>query len=141
MSWTSFSIYLKSQNKFWNLKILFKSEKNIISEKLFQRRTSQSGSMWVYQTLSHDKLEYKHMAPLCRIHVWNKFSDRIILFQMYIKFSNFKTCFEISNKFKGSSRHRSFLHAIFFYVRSLIRLCQISGNVKNVFNSSWASQV
>jgi hypothetical protein len=28
------------------------------------------------------------------------FSDRIILFQIEIKFSNFKTQFEISNKFK-----------------------------------------
>ena len=41
-----------------------------------------------------------HMTPLWGFPVWNKFSDRIFFFQIYIKFSNFKTRFEISNKFK-----------------------------------------
>ena len=53
--------------------------------------------VFVYLTLSCDKLEYTHMAPLQRVHVWNKFSDGIILFQIWIKFSNFKTWFKISN--------------------------------------------
>ena len=29
----------------------------------------RSGAMCVYSTLSHDKFEYTHMAPLCSVHV------------------------------------------------------------------------
>ena len=88
----------------WNLKPVLKFEnliwiweKFILSVIFFQTWTTQSRSMCLYSTLSCDKLEYTHMAPLLRIHVWNKFSYWIILFQIEIKFSNFRTRFEISN--------------------------------------------
>jgi hypothetical protein len=73
--------------------------------------------MCVYSSLSCGKVEYMHIAPLRRVHVWNRFSDRIILFQIEIKFSNFKIRFEISKfdlRFQinsnGFSRDRSFGH-------------------------------
>ena len=49
--------------------------------------------MCVYSTSSLDKLEYTHMAPLHRVHVGNKFSDRIKLktlsyFNYIFKFQN-----------------------------------------------------
>jgi hypothetical protein len=51
--------------------------------------------MCMYSSLSRDKLEYTHIAPLHGVHVCNKFSDRLKPFQIWIKFSNFKTWFEI----------------------------------------------
>ena len=53
-----------------------------MSEKLFQTWTPWSG---VYSTLSYDKLDYFHMAPLHRDH---EFSDVVKLFQIQIKFRN-----------------------------------------------------
>ena len=81
----------------WNLKIWFKSKKKILSENPFQTWTVRSGVMCTYSTLSHDKLDYTHMAPLF-INVWSWYTDLI---------NNFKTWFDISNKF---SRDRSFGH-------------------------------
>ena len=52
-----------------------------------------------------------HMAPLCRSHVWNKFSDRTILFQMEIIFSNSIWDFKYLNA-NGFSKNRSFGHFI-----------------------------
>ena len=42
------------------------------SENLFQTGTLGSGAMCMYSSLSHDKVEYTHIAPLRRVHVWNK---------------------------------------------------------------------
>ena len=55
MSWKSIWIYLKSQNKFWNLKIWFKSENP--AWKFISNMDLQSGSMCMYSTLSFDKIE------------------------------------------------------------------------------------
>ena len=41
--------------------------------------------MCVDSTLSRDKLEYTFMAPLRRVHVRNRFSDRIRLIWLVIK--------------------------------------------------------
>ena len=68
--------------------------------------------MWVYSSLSRDKVEYTHIEPLCKVHVWNKFSDRIFLFRFKSNFqiSNIVLRFQInSNEF---SRYRSFGHEI-----------------------------
>ena len=72
----------------------------ILSENLFQIWIPWSGAMCVYSTLSHEKVEYTHNEPLLRVHVWNQFSNGIKKFQIWITFSNFKTWFGISNKFK-----------------------------------------
>ena len=53
----------------------------ILPENLFQTWTLQNGSMCMYSTFSRDKIEYKHMAPLRRIHIWNNFSDWNYLFK------------------------------------------------------------
>ena len=65
------------------------------------------------------------MAPLCRIHVWKKNSGRIILFQIETKFSNFKTRFEISNKFKWISRDGSLGHYLSSFRNSFSSLCTV----------------
>ena len=77
ISWKSIWIYLKSQIEFWNFIIWFKSEKKYPVWNFISNVDLWSGSMCMYSTLSHDKLEHMHMAPLLRVHVWNKFSDGI----------------------------------------------------------------
>ena len=72
----------------------------IQSQNLFQTLSLRSSAMCVYSTLSYHKYEYTSMAPLHRVHGWNKFWDRFNSFQIKIKFSNYKTGFEIWNKFK-----------------------------------------
>ena len=68
--------------KFETLILIWKSF--ISSENLFQTWTLRNSAMYMYSSLSRDKLEYMHIATLLGVHVWN----------------NFETRFEISNKYK-----------------------------------------
>ena len=63
--WKSILIFLKSKMFLSGLKIYFKTWH------------VQSGTMCVYSTWSRDKIEYTYMTPLSRLHVWNRFWDRI----------------------------------------------------------------
>ena len=98
VTWTVFSVYrfllcfnlcwklLSHENPLdtiWNPKSSFenwKSNLNLISfflpENLFQTWTLRSGAMWVYYSLSCGRVKYMQIAPLSRVHVWNRFSDR-----------------------------------------------------------------
>ena len=62
----------------------------ILSENLFQTWLLRSATMCVYSSLSHDKDEYMNMALLCRVYVWNKFSDSIIFFSDLNKIFKFQ---------------------------------------------------
>ena len=89
----------------WNLKTSFeiwKFDINLKKKISFLKIHFKCGPSRVVQCVCIQPCNMKnlHMAPLRTIHVWNKFSDMIILFQMEIEFSNSKTRFEISNKFK-----------------------------------------
>ena len=101
MSWKFVWMYLKSQNKFWNLKFWFKSEKkNFSSENLLKRgpgRVVQCECIQPYHLINLNTRTWQHSIGFM---LEIKFSDRIKLFQIEIEFSNFKTRFEISNKFK-----------------------------------------
>ena len=57
----------------------------ILSENSFQTWILRTGAMCVYSSLSHGKVEYTHIEPLCKVHIWNKFSDRIIQFEKTLK--------------------------------------------------------
>ena len=74
---TSIWIYLKSEN----LISIWKSI--ILSENLFQTWIIRSGAMVCIQVYHDcDEVEYTHIEPLCEVHVWNQFSDKIIYFQI-----------------------------------------------------------
>ena len=77
----------KISNHIWNFFIQ--------AENLFQTWLLWIDTMWMYLALSHDKLEYTHIAPFCRVHIWNRFWGGIKLFQIWALFSNFKTLYEI----------------------------------------------
>ena len=101
MSWKSVWIYLKSQNKFWNVKIWFKSENKLFCLKIYfkcgPRRVVQCACIQPYHVINlNTRTRHRSVGSMFEII----FSDRIILFQIEIKFSNFKSQFEISNKFK-----------------------------------------
>ena len=127
ISWKPVWIYLKSQIEFWNLKSWYKSWFFYPLWKFISNMEPWSGRMCVDSTLSHDELENTHMAPFFRVLIWNKFSDRIKFFQIEIIFSNFKTQFEISNKFK-------FTNVIVFFSTKLLRteLCTLLDNLSNL---------
>ena len=84
--------------KFENMIQIWKSF--ILSENLFQIWTLQICAICVFSSLISDKVEYMHFAPLRKAHVCIKFSGGVKLFQIWNKFSNFKTWFEISTKLK-----------------------------------------
>ena len=111
ISWKSIWIYLKSQIKFWNLKIenLIQMWKSFIpSENLFQIWILQSGAMCVYSSLLRDKFEYTHLAPLRWVQVWNRFSDGINLFRFRLNFQISKLNLRFQINSNGFTRHRSF---------------------------------
>ena len=120
ISWKFIWIYLKSQIKFWNLKVNLDLKFFYPFWRFISNMELWSGAMFVDSTFSRDDLENTNMAPFFRVLVWNKFLGRIKLFQIEIIFSNFKTQFEISNKFK-------FTNVIVFLSTKLLRteLCTL----------------
>ena len=93
-----------------NTVLEFEKSLSCRSENLFQIWTPRSGAMCKYSTLSHDKLEYTHMAPLLRVHVWNKFSDKIKNFRFRLNFQISKLDLGFQKNSNGFSSNRSFGH-------------------------------
>ena len=93
----------------------------ILSENLFQSWILRSGAMCVYLnlSLSCNKVEYMHIAPLCGVHVWNRIWDRMNFFQIQITFTNFKLYLRFQINSNGFSRDRSFGH--FWFFRSFLK--------------------
>ena len=102
ISWKFVWKYLKIQIKFWKFNLII-SLFHVWD--FFQTWTLRSVARWVYLTLSYNKIEYRQMAPLHRVRVWNKFWDRIKLSKIQI---NIGLRFEINSN--GFSRDRSFGH-------------------------------
>ena len=119
MSWKSVWIYLKSQIKFWNLKILFKSEWNsCISNFYFKHKIVPWVCIQTYHVIDSNTHTWHHSDGFMfeiDISRQYRFWDGIRKFQIWTKISNLKTRdlrFQInSNRF---SRHRSFGHQCLF---------------------------
>jgi hypothetical protein len=110
MSWKSVWIYLKSQIKFWNLKILFKSEWNsCISNFYFKHKVVPWVCIQTYHVIDSNTHTWHHSDGFMfeiDISRQYRFWDGIRKFQIWTKISNLKTRdlrFQInSNRF---SRH------------------------------------
>ena len=115
-SWKSVWIYLKSQNKFWNLKIWFKSENKLFCLKIYfkcgPRRVVQCACIQPYHVINlNTRTRHRSVGSMFEII----FSDRIILFQIEIKF-------EISD---GFSWDKTFGHmswkSVWIYLKCQIK--------------------
>jgi hypothetical protein len=82
----SLTIWGKFNQFIWNLKYSFEIWKSNFNLKnyypVWKFISNIDPTKWCHSSLSGDKVEYMHIEPLCEVHVWNKFSDRIIYFQI-----------------------------------------------------------
>ena len=99
----------------------------ILSENLFQTWTLWSGAMYVHSSLSHGKVESTYIAPLWWLQVSNWFLERIIFFQIGIKFSYFKTWYKISNKLKWIFKTEKFWVLEVIYLKALLAVLRYKG--------------